>query len=217
MLLPELAQIEDDHVSILDRQLSLQLNRSWLPIGIRSIRQAVVSLMSESGGEPPVLALDIEFNPETGELLYATPTEWQDWELLEVRPNDLYIQTGRGKIRAPTVTVAKNFNKIPFKKPRVSSGSIQERDGGICQYSGRKLPRGQGNLDHVIPLSRGGKSTFENLVWADRTINSLKNDRTPHEAGLTLIRAPKAPPSVPVSVTIAEARHPSWVPFLIKS
>lgn len=216
MPLPELARPEDDHVSILDRQLSLQLNKSWMPISVRTIRQAVVSLMSESGGEPPVLALDIGFD-ENGDLLYATPTEWQDWERLEVRPGDLYIQTGRGKIRAPTVTVAKNFNRVPLKKPRVSSGTIQERDAGVCQYSGKKLACGQGNLDHVIPLSRGGKSTFENLVWADRTINSLKNDRTPHEAGLKLLRVPKAPPAVPVSVSIDEARHPSWVPFLIKS
>ena len=216
MSLPELAQIEDDHVSILDRTLSLSLNASWMPIGERSIRSAITSMLSESNGEPPVLALDIEFDVD-GSILYANPVAWEAWEQLSVRPGDLYVQTGRGRVRAPTVTIARHYNKVPHKAPRLSNAAIHQRDDGICQYTGEKLHRSDLSVDHVVPLDRGGRNEFSNMVTAKKKLNHEKGNRLNHEIGLKLLRAPKAPPSVPISVSIRVARHPSWVPFLIKS
>lgn len=54
----------------------------------------------------------------------------------------------------------------------------------------------------------------ENLVWAKREINSLKANRLPHEAGLRLLRRPKAPAILPVAATIREPKHPDWRHFL---
>lgn len=213
---PELAPIEDDHVSILDKTLSLSLNASWMPIGERTVRQAITSMLSESKGEPPVLALDIELN-EDGSLLSATPTPWNKWADLPVRPGDLYIQTGRKRIRAPTVTIAQNYNKVPHKAPRLSNAAIHERDGDICQYTGQRLSRSELSVDHVIPLDRGGRNEWANMVTANKKLNHNKGNRLNHEIGLKLIRTPKPPPAIPVSVAIRNIRHPSWAPFLIKS
>ena len=91
---------------------------------------------------------------------------------------------------------------------------VFERDGGVCQYSGEYVGKGGGNLDHVIPRDRGGRDSFENLVWAKREINSRKANRLPHEAGLKLVRRPKAPLPLPAAATIREVKHPDWRHFL---
>ena len=101
-----------------------------------------------------------------------------------------------------------------MRQPRLCSASIFERDGGRCQYTGEFVGREGGNLDHVVPRARGGRNTFENLVWAKKHINSVKADRLPSEAGLRLIRQPSAPKKVPASTTIREVRHPDWSHFI---
>jgi len=203
---------------ILNKQICLKLNAHWVCVGIVTVREAVTFLCSESGGQKPGFAMDYETilndKGET-ELLYANPVSWDDWIALPVRDSDLAINTGRGQIRAPLVVVCANYSKIPVKTPRVSAGTIRQRDGGVCQYTGRKLANGHGNLDHVVPRSRGGRDSFENLVWADKEINTFKGDRTPEEAGLKLIRKPKALPTMPVVFTSEDAKHPSQLPFLI--
>lgn len=202
------------HESVLDKQLVLKLNASWIAVEYGTPRKAVVSLMG-GDGEHPVVALDISFN-EDGTLEYANPVEWEEWITLPIRPQDFYIQTHKGRIRVPTVIIAKNFKKVPTRKARVSSASIFERDGGKCQYTGKLLTRSSSTLDHVLPRSRGGKDTFQNLVLCDAAINRMKADRTPEEAGLTLLRKPVAPPELPVSATIRQAFHRDWEPFLLK-
>ena len=146
--------------------------------------------------------------------LYMNPLPWNDWLNLPVRDCDLVVNTPRQAIRVPTVIIATNYAKMPVRIPRLTREAIFERDGGICQYTGEYVGRRSGNLDHVVPRSRGGRDTFENLVWAKREINSLKADRLPHEAGLRLLRRPQPPRPLPVSAFIREARHPDWKHFL---
>jgi hypothetical protein len=81
-------------------------------------------------------------------------------------------------------------------------GMILERDGGICQYTGRKLAPGEGNIDHVLPRSRGGAWSWENCVLSHRSLNEKKADRLPHEAGLRLLRKPHTPHALPATMTI---------------
>lgn len=208
-------------MNILDKQLCLQLNRNWVPVGQRTIREAVICLCSESNGHKPALALDIEMaKDENGQdvLIYANPVDWDVWITLPVREDDLYIAVSGGrKIRAPLVVIAVNYDKVPMTKPRLSSGNVFARDGGICQYTGEKVGRGSGNLDHVVPRDRGGRDEWSNLVWTSRDLNSRKSNRLNSEIGLKLIRQPKAPPATPISTTIREARHPFWKPFLLSS
>lgn len=204
------------HESVLDRVISLQLNASWMPVSRRSVRSAIVSMMSESHGEPPVLGLDIELDAD-GNVLYATPLAWAEWEKLPVRDGDLYVQTHKGRIRAPTVTIARFYHKVPMKKPRLSNGNIHERDGYTCQYTGEKLTRATASVDHVLPLSRGGRNTWGNMVSTSKKRNQEKGNRLNHEVGLTLLRAPQEPKAVPVMFTLNEAKHASWLPFISRN
>jgi hypothetical protein len=70
-------------------------------------------------------------------------------------------------------------------------------------------------LDHVVPRSRGGADTWENLVWSAKDVNQRKADRLPHEAGLRLLAVPRAPKELPVSALLRNAHGVAeWKLFL---
>lgn len=79
-------------------------------------------------------------------------------------------------------------NRVPWTPKNVSI-----RDDYVCQYCGKKLSPKQAECEHIIPRSKGGKSTFENTVCACRDCNQHKANRTPREAGMSLKRLPYQP------------------------
>ena len=133
---------------------------------------------------------------------YIRPVTWEEWITLPVRDQDEAVHTVRGQIRVPTVIVAVNYAKVPKKHPKLCARAIRERDRNRCQYTGRVLRPDEGSLDHVVPRSRGGRDSWENLVWASKEVNQRKADRLPHEAGLKLLSHPRAPKEMPVSALI---------------
>lgn len=88
----------------------------------------------------------------------------------------------------PSVIVLREQVRIPHKRARASKKNIFLRDGYTCQYCGRAFDRSELSLDHILPQSRGGKDTWENLVAACKPCNGRKDDQTPEEAGMPLIR-----------------------------
>ena len=189
---------------ILNKMIVLVLNRNWQAINIRTPQDAFCQMATNAA-----TALDIE-----GES-HIRPVAWDEWITLPVREGDYAVRTARGAIRVPTVIVAVNFAKVPKKRPKLSAKNIRERDGNRCQYTGRLLHPTEGNLDHVVPRSRGGADTWENLVWAARDVNQRKADRLPHEAGLKLLNVPRAPKEMPVSALIRNAHGVAeWKLFL---
>jgi 5-methylcytosine-specific restriction endonuclease McrA len=172
----------------------LVLNRNWQAIGVKTPAEAICMLASGSA-----TALDVR---EGGEFV---PTRWEDWVLLPVRDSDGSIGAVRGPVRQPTVVIAARYSRVPLRRPKFGARGIWERDGGICQYTGRKLRPSEGNVDHVVPLSRGGPNAWENCVLADKRVNTRKGSRLPDEAGLKLLRRPVRPRSVPISETIQNA------------
>jgi len=205
--------------NILDKPIVLALNSAWQVIGHRTVRQAIIALTGGDRANPPAVGLDIAY-PRTddgwdfGRPLYLNPVKWDDWIALPVRGFDFSVSTATRRIRVPTVIIATQFSRMPMRQPRLCHASIYERDGGRCQYTGEFVGRDGGNLDHVVPRSRGGQNTFENLVWAKKRVNSEKANRLPSEAGLRLIRQPLAPRKVPASSVLREVRHPDWSHFV---
>jgi 5-methylcytosine-specific restriction endonuclease McrA len=106
---------------------------------------------------------------------------------------------------------------MPTKTPKLTGANIRKRDSNRCQYTDKVLAPGEGDLDHVLPRSRGGKDTWENLVWSSKEVNRQKADKTPEEAGLKLRAKPKAPRPVKAMMLI-EPRpdKPDWNHFLIR-
>jgi 5-methylcytosine-specific restriction endonuclease McrA len=159
-------------------------------------------------------ALDIALDEE-GQAQSLRPVMWDEWITLPIRDADQSVRTARGAIRVPTVIVAVNFAKVPKKRPKLSARNIRERDGNRCQYTGRLLHPDEGSLDHVVPRSRGGPDTWENLVWSAKEVNQRKADRLPHEAGLRLLNVPRAPKELPVTALLRNAHEVAeWKLFL---
>lgn len=183
-------------MSLLHQSVVLVLNRNWQPINTRTPAEAFCQIATGAA-----TALDV-----SGEAI--RPVTWAEWLTLPLREGDRAVQTIRGPVRVPTVIVAVNFARVPKRRPTLNARNIRERDGNRCQYTGRVLAPGEGNLDHVVPRSRGGRDSWDNLVWAAREVNTRKGNRLPHEAGLKLLRSPVAPREVPVTALI---RNPHGV------
>ena len=189
---------------VLNKAVVLVLNRNWQAIHVRTPAEAFCQMATGAA-----TALEIE-----GEE-YIRPVTWAEWITLPVREQDQAVRTARGEIRVPTVIVAVNFDRVPKKRPKLCSKTIRERDGNRCQYTGRVLRPEEGSLDHVLPRSRGGQDTWENLVWAAKDVNTRKGNRLPHEAGLKLLTVPRAPKEQLVTALIRNSHSiPEWKLFL---
>ena len=207
--------------NVLNKLIVLNLNRNWQPIGCKTVKDAFTALLGGEDGEHPALAMDFaptvreDGSYDFNELEYAVPVKWEDWEKLPIRDYDMAVDTSRGQIRMPTIIISSNYSKMPMKAPKFSKRAVLERDNYTCQYSLEKLSAEDLNIDHVIARDKGGRNTWENVVTCKKTINSMKGNRWNHEAGLHLKKKPKAPPAIPISASIVEAKHPSWNQFLI--
>jgi 5-methylcytosine-specific restriction endonuclease McrA len=189
---------------ILNKTIVLVLNRNWQAINIRTPQDAFCQMATNAA-----TALEIE-----GEN-HIRPVTWDEWITLPIRPQDNAVLTVRGAVRVPTVIVAVNYAKVPKNRPKLCAKNIRERDGNRCQYTGKLLKPDEGSLDHVLPRSRGGKDSWENLVWSSKDVNARKGNRLPHEAGLKLLSTPRAPKELPVSATIRNAGGiPEWNLFM---
>jgi 5-methylcytosine-specific restriction endonuclease McrA len=95
--------------------------------------------------------------------------------------------------RIPTVIQFSRYDKLPTAKIHYNRRTIYRRDNNTCQYCGRRPGTKELSIDHVIPRSKGGKTTWENVVVACTECNAYKADRTPEQAGMKLLRQPKKP------------------------
>lgn len=94
-------------------------------------------------------------------------------------------------IMFPSVIRLTRYTYIPVRMQVTTRKNILSRDHYSCQYCDVRLPAGELTLDHVMPESRGGKASWENLVACCSKCNRKKADRTPEEAGMTLRRRPR--------------------------
>ena len=101
------------------------------------------------------------------------------------------VRTAQMNIPIPSVVRLQKYRRMPRRNRSVSRKGIILRDSSTCQYCRATLPSHSLTLDHVIPRSRAGESTWENLVASCRPCNNRKGNRTPQEAGMPLARQPR--------------------------
>jgi 5-methylcytosine-specific restriction endonuclease McrA len=106
--------------------------------------------------------------------------------------NGHYLHAARLALRVPSVIRLLEYRRIPHQTRALSRKNILLRDRNTCQYCGVVLPSAELTLDHVIPRSRGGTSTWENLVAACHACNRRKGNHLLHELDhMKLIREPR--------------------------
>src|ERR1700730_19194360 len=101
------------------------------------------------------------------------------------------VHSARAVVRLPSVIRLLEYKRIPRQTRALSRKNILMRDRYTCQYCHRTMPSGELTLDQVVPRSRAGETTWENLVACCHPCNNRKGSRTPEEAGMKLARAPR--------------------------
>lgn len=144
-----------------------------------------------------------------------TPYDFDNWCDLPVGIDDDVIRTPSRRIRIPRVIQLAYYDRVPHREVRFTRRNIFFRDRNRCQYCGKVFAQRDLNLDHVVPLSRGGHSEWTNVVTACVPCNSRKGSRSPEEAALKLFRRPKKPAGHPILRSgWIQSFHEEWRTFL---
>ena len=135
---------------------------------------------------------------------------FQSWSELSAETHNEWIGTSNGRLRVPRLLVLQVYNRVPAGRVRFSRRNIFVRDEHTCQYCGSNAE----TVDHVVPRSRGGRHTWDNVVAACRRCNGGKRDRLLGETTMRLARAP-GPPPASTWIEVAVGTVPSaWTPYL---
>ncbi len=132
--------------------------------------------------------------------------------------DDMTVRSATAEFEVPAVVCLRQYHKR--KTAAFTRFNLFLRDGFQCQYCGAKKPVKDLTFDHVMPRSRKGPATFENIVAACQTCNLRKGNRTPKEAGMSLLRKPKTPSPHELDKTgrklamVQKQLHQSWLDFL---
>ncbi len=130
-------------------------------------------------------------------------------------PDNDYVRTVHFEIEVPRVIRLLGYDRLPRQKVKFNRRNLFARDNNRCQYCGRRFSTSELSLDHVMPRSRGGIATWENIVCACVKCNVRKGGRTPIEANMRLIREPSRPKTSPVlSLKLTHRKYESWKTFL---
>ena len=185
--------------SVLERP-TLVLNRNWQPVAVSTVARALIKVWNESA----------RIVDPSNFQIYG----WEDWSLLCPADVDPVIRTQWLTLKVPEVITLTRYDRLPVKIVAFSRRNVFKRDGFMCQYCGCKPGSEELTIDHVVPRSRGGADTWENLVACCLRCNNLKGDRTPQEMGWSLRSLPRAPHGTAWLVRGVERAQPQWEEFL---
>lgn len=188
----------------------LVLNRLFMAVHVISVRRAFCLLCKELA---EVVSL------EDGTFATYDFSTWR--EVSEYRSkhfrqeDDDWICTPSSEIQVPRVIRLLAYDKLPKQTVKFNRRNIFARDNNQCQYCGKKFPTTELSLDHIVPRSQGGQSTWENIVCACIACNVRKGGRTPREAHMALIRKPEKPKRSPMlNLKLTHRKYQSWKTFL---
>ena len=156
---------------------TLVLNKNWLPIRVCTVRRALTLVFKD-------LARII--GPES-----YTLYDFASWLDLKVRADEPHIRTVSLAIRIPEVIVLRTCDRFTRPKVIFSRRNLFRRDRNTCQYCGTRYSTEELSIDHVVPRSLGGVSSWTNCVVACLACNARKGNRDLEAAAMSLRRAPR--------------------------
>jgi len=187
----------------------LVLNRFYMAVHVINVRRAICLLFRD---------LAEVIHQEEGQYANYDFNSWREISALKAafrEPHDEWIQGVNFQLQVPRVIRLLSYDRVPKQALRFNRRNLFARDGNHCQYCGRSFPTSELSLDHVVPRSRGGDTTWENIVCACVACNVKKGGRTPQEAHMKLIRPPVKPKRSPLlAVKLGNPKYESWKTFL---
>jgi len=187
----------------------LVLNKHYMALCIVRARRAFHLLTKElaeviSYEQGRYANYDFESWCEISQLKQSFEPDGLDW-----------VSTVNFDIVVPRIIRLLFYDRIPRKEVKFNRRNIYARDRNKCQYCGKRQPTSELSLDHIIPRSMGGRSSWDNIVCACTSCNAKKGGRTPQKAGMKLIAKPVRPKHNPVvHVHLNNQRYHSWKQFL---
>lgn len=135
-------------------------------------------------------------------------------EMLEAHARKIHSATRSFDL--PSVLRLQRRVKIPSHRVHFSRTNVYRRDNHRCQYCGERFNASELTFDHVVPRSRGGDTSWSNIVTSCQPCNRQKCSRTPSEAKMPLLSTPVEPRWWPFSAGAGNMDdHPeSWRPYL---
>ncbi|MFN7181390.1 MAG: HNH endonuclease [Planctomycetota bacterium] len=162
----------------------LVLNKLFMTLKITTVKHAFVLLYK---GNAEVV------DKENGSyVLY----KFEDWVKVNGNTNGPYIKTPRYSLSLPKIIRLRSDAKPHLKTVKLSKKNVFIRDHYTCQYCGKSYPHNKLTIDHVIPRSRGGNTTWENVVTACHYCNIKKGDKHPSEVHMQLLKKPTRPDGI---------------------
>jgi 5-methylcytosine-specific restriction endonuclease McrA len=178
----------------------LVLNRHYQPVRVTRARRALMMLYAGAAR-----ALDAAYEAY----------DFEAWVRASVDSLEESVGTSSGPLRVPRVVLLASYGRVPRTTLRLSRRNVYLRDDYTCQYCGRREASKDLNLDHVMPRSRGGRATWENLVTSCKHCNFKKGSCTPEDAGMRLLCTPRRPPwRVAATLEALPRRFAEWEPFV---
>ena len=146
-------------------------------------------------------------------------TDWRELSEMKARfkPDDYdWIHTVRFQVAVPRIIRLLGYDKLPRQDVKFNRRNIFARDSNRCQYCGKRFSTIDLSLDHVIPKSQGGKSSWgKHRLRRASSATSRRAGRTPLQASMHLITKPIKPRRSPaINVRLADERYWSWKQFL---
>ena len=164
--------------SVLERP-TLVLNRNWQPVAVSTVSRSLIKVWNGSA----------RIVDPTSFQLYS----WADWAQLRPAAGDPVIRTQWLALRVPEVITLTRYDRLPIKIVAFSRRNVFKRDGYTCQYCGCRPGSEELTIDHVVPRSRNGLSSWTNCVLACIDCNTRKANRTPEQAHMPLLGKPTRP------------------------
>lgn len=128
---------------------------------------------------------------------------------------DAWLRSEGMVLPVPLVIRLVYYVRIPrhFSLP-VSRRTVMARDHYTCQYCQAQPGKAFLTIDHVVPRSRGGTTHWENVVTACGVCNRRKGDRTPEEAGMSLVRPPRRPRYLALTLLEGSGAPEAWNKYM---
>lgn len=202
-------------MSIMSLQV-LSLNKVYQPMGLITVKEAIEAIFTERAE-----IIEEELN---GGFSNHNVNSWLELSLMkkmlkeegELGIDDVWINWRDPAFVVPRVIRYLNYDKTFIKKIKFSRRNIIARDHHTCIYCNKKFAIEDLQLEHIIPKSRGGKTTWENTATACVKCNQKKADKTPKEAGMKLNWKPAKPKYLAKNQKIIarDPRYKFWEQFV---
>jgi 5-methylcytosine-specific restriction endonuclease McrA len=194
--------------SVLDSHV-LVLNKYYAAVRVVSARRAFTMIFKQIA---EIISLEennyVSYDFDTWRQLSEYRSRYQ-------RDHHDWVRCVRFELAVPRIIRLLFYDRLPRQPVKFNRRNIFARDKNRCQYCGKKFAMTELSLDHVLPRSRGGQTTWENVVCCCVGCNVRKGGRLPHEARMRLTSEPIKPKRSPVlTLRLSSQKYASWKQFL---